>query len=503
MESEFCKLTSFLIASCLLNEGSNNPLDVMFSNIPIILYIICSAALILYGLHHYFMLYLFIRAKKHLPNNDAVEKKYKINEDDAPLVLSQIPLYNESTVAERIIIAVAAIDYPRHRIQVLDDSDDETIGLVDAIVDELREKGVDISAVRRTDRSGFKAGALKYGMTLCDAEYITIFDSDFVPPKDFLKRTIPHFSANSRYGLVQARWDHLNAEDSAFTRAQSVGVDGHFVVEQVARSYNDYFLNFNGTAGVWKHEAIEDAGGWEADTLTEDLDLSYRAQLKGWKLHFLPDLKCPAEIPPLYRGFRSQQFRWAKGSMQTSKKMLPKIWKAKISLRKKIESTFHLTHYSLHFFMFLQAVLGLPVALIDPYVFSGGGMKWFIIPMMFAIAGPSLLYLTAELWIASNRWKHFFARLPMLLLIGFGICLSNARACIEGIIGIESPFVRTPKQGDNKEKVRYKGKKSYMPFFEIALSLYTFATALYYIHIDLALVAPFSFYMPSVLVVLD
>ena len=463
----------------------------MLTNIPIILYIICSAALVLYGLHHYFMLYLFLRAKKHFPRNVTVEEKYEVDKDDAPLVLSQIPLYNESTVAERIIRSVAQIDYPQHRIQVLDDSDDETIGVVDAVVQELRAAGVDISAVRRTDRSGFKAGALKYGMGLCDAEFIAIFDSDFVPPKDFLKRSIPHFSENPDYGLVQARWDHLNAEDSALTRAQSVGIDGHFVIEQVARSYNDYFLNFNGTAGIWRRAAIDEAGGWQADTLTEDLDLSYRSQLKGWKLHFLPHLKCPAELPPLFRGFRSQQFRWAKGSMQTAKKILPKVWMAKIPLRKKVEATFHLTHYSLHLFMCLQAILGLPIALIDPYVFSSDGMKWFIIPMVFAIAGPSLLYLSAELWIASNRWVHFFVRLPMLLLLGFGICLSNARACLEGLMGIESPFVCTPKQGDNKKMIRYKGKKSYMPFIEIFLAVYTLATALYYIHIGFAAVAPF------------
>ena len=330
----------------------------MLEKVPIVIYALCSATLIIYGWHHYFMIWLFLRSKNSIiENNKKAEEKYRIVDEDAPEVLSQIPLYNEATVAERIIRSVAEIDYPNHTIQVLDDSDDETKAVVDSIVTELQDQGVNIEAIRREKRLGFKAGALDYGLTLNNAPYIAIFDSDFVPPKDFLRRTVPHFSAIGKCGVVQARWDHLNEDDSLFTKAQSVGVNGHFVVEQVARSYNDYFLNFNGTAGVWNREAIEDAGGWNDETLTEDLDLSYRAQLKGWKFHFLPELRVPAELPPLFRAFRSQQFRWAKGSMQTAKKMLPKVWLAKIPIRKKVEATFHLTHYFIHFCMLLQALL--------------------------------------------------------------------------------------------------------------------------------------------------
>jgi hypothetical protein len=263
------------------------------------------------------------------------------------------------------------------------------------------------------------------------------------------------------------------------------------VVEQSARSYNDYFLNFNGTAGVWDRDAINDAGGWQADTLTEDLDLSYRAQVKGWKFHFLPELCVPAELPSQFRGFRSQQFRWAKGSIQTSFKLLPTVWRAPIPLRKKVEATFHLTHYSLHFFMCLQAILALPVALVNPMPFDISYLVWFLIPMGFAMLGPSLLYLVAELWLSPKRWRYFFTRLPMLILMGFGICVSNARACFEGAIGVQSPFIRTPKRGDKKSKIRYQGAKSYMPIIEVLVSALTLAAAAHYISLGIYGAAPF------------
>lgn len=469
----------------------------MLSTLLVSFYLMCSVALVVYGLHHYFMIFLFWKSKDHIRQGSrAAEEKFAISDSRCPAVLTQIPLYNESTVAERIIRAVAAIDYPKHAIQVLDDSNDETCEIVDSVVAELQSQGVDITAVRREDRSGYKAGALAYGMKLSEARYIAIFDADFVPPVDFLRRTIPHFFAREKCGVVQARWSHLNANDSALTKAQSVGVDGHFVVEQTARSYNDYFLNFNGTAGVWDREAIDDAGGWQADTLTEDLDLSYRAQLKGWKFHYLPDLCVPAELPPQFRGFRSQQFRWAKGSIQTSLKMLPKVWSAPIELRKKVESTFHLTHYSLHFFMCLQALLALPMAIFNPMPFEISYLVWFFVPMGFAMLGPSLLYLVAELWISPDRWKHYFSRLPMLILIGFGVCVSNSKACIEGLIGVESPFVRTPKQGDKKQKMRYTEKQDLMPMIELFVAALTLTAAIQYFHVGVYGAVPFFLIYP-------
>ena len=467
----------------------------MLENIPLIVYALCSAVLIVFGLHHYFVIFLFLRKKNGIKdNNEVVEKDYSITEENAPRVLSQIPLYNEAAVAERVIRAVAEIEYPKHHIQVLDDSTNDSTILVDKVVSELKEKGISIEVIRRDDRKGFKAGALDVGLQKNDAPYIAIFDSDFVPPKDFLKRTIPHFLTDNKYCVVQARWGHLNSEENAFTRAQSVGVNGHFVIEQVARSYNGYFLNFNGTAGVWSREAIDDAGGWNADTLTEDLDLSYRAQLKGWKIHFLPNLVVPAELPSFYQAFRSQQFRWAKGSMQTAKKLLPVVWKSDISFSKKVEASFHLTHYSIHLCMFLQALMALPVILIDKHSFDSQIVVWFAAPMAFAMIGPSLLYLCAERWLdPEHGTMTFLKRLPMLLLIGFGICLSNARACVEGLIGIQSPFVRTPKKGDNKSMTKFMdlGKASVMPMIEISMALLTLVTACIYYTKDSAAIIPF------------
>ncbi|MGJ8671746.1 glycosyltransferase [Rubritalea sp.] len=465
----------------------------MLENIPLIIYALCSAILILYGLHNYFIIFLFLRKRDEITDsNNTVETEFAIVETDAPAVLSQIPLYNELAVAERVIRSVASIDYPNHFIQVLDDSTDETVELVDSVVANLVAQGIRIETIRREDRSGYKAGALDYGLKLNDAPYIAIFDSDFIPPPDFLRRTIPHFKAREKCCVVQARWGHINADENAFTRAQSVGVNGHFVVEQVARSYNNYFLNFNGTAGVWSREAIADAGGWNADTLTEDLDLSYRAQLKGWKIHFLPNLVVPAELPPFFRAFRSQQFRWAKGSMQTAKKILPLVWKAEIPVSRKVEATFHLTHYSIHFCMLLQAILALPIILLHEVPFGTVVVAWFALPMALAMMGPSLLYLAAERWLDKEKgFFNFITRLPMLLLIGFGICLSNARACAEGIIGIKSPFVRTPKQGDNKAAFKDLGKATIMPMFELFMAAFTLLTAYLYYNIGLTGIVPF------------
>ncbi len=467
----------------------------MLVNIPLFIYAFCSAVLILFGLHHYFMIFLFFKKKNGIKeDNQRTEEENAITEQNAPAVLSQIPLYNEPAVAERVIRAVAEIDYPRHHIQVLDDSTDDSTKLVDKVVSELQEKGISIEVLRREGRAGFKAGALDYGLKKNDAPYVAIFDSDFVPPKNFLERTIPHFLTNNKYCVVQARWGHLNSEENAFTRAQSVGVNGHFVIEQVARSYNGYFLNFNGTAGIWSREAITDAGGWNADTLTEDLDLSYRAQLKGWKIHFLPHLVVPAELPSFYQAFRSQQFRWAKGSMQTAKKLLPVVWKSGIPVSKKIEASFHLTHYSIHLCMFLQALMALPIILINKNSFDSQVVAWFAAPMALAMIGPSLLYLVAERWLDSEKGTlNFFNRLPMLLLIGFGICLSNARACVEGLIGIKSPFVRTPKKGDHQSMTKFMdlGKGSIMPILEISMALLTLVTAIVYYNKDSAAIIPF------------
>lgn len=468
----------------------------LFADVFVVIFMLCSAVLLIFGLHHYAMLFYFWRARKAITAEaETRDLQQPYPEDGAlPEVLTQIPLYNEYNVAERIIRAVVAIDYPRekHVVQVLDDSTDDTIGLVDRVVAELREKGHRITAARREVRSGFKAGALDYGLQLCAAEYVAIFDSDFVPPRDFLRRTLPHLFENESCGLVQARWGSLNTEESALTKAQGLGIDGHFVVEQTARAYNGLFLNFNGTAGIWRREAIDDAGGWTAETLTEDLELSYRAQLRGWTFHYLPQLVAPAELPATYEAFRSQQFRWAKGSMQTAKLMLGRVWRAPVSLLKKVEATFHLGHYGVHFCMFIHALLGLPILLSGTRL-SLLAETWYLTPLAFAVIAPSLLYLVSQIWLGPRYAWRFFRRLPMLLLVGFGICLSNARACLEGMIGVVSPFVRTPKQGKGQRK--YRVKLSAVPIAELAMAVYTGLTAALYARDgQLATAAFFSIY---------
>lgn len=445
------------------------------------LYTFASVLLLLYGINTYLLIHLYLlKRKADTASNRRCEVaglERFLTAKDLPIVTTQIPLFNELNVAERVIRAVAEIDYPqkRHEIQILDDSDDETCQLVDALAEELQGRGYWVSVFRRQDRVGYKAGALRAGMADARGEFIAIFDSDFVPPVDFFKRTLPHLWADERCGLVQARWDHLNQDASWLTRAQAMGIDGHFVVEQVARSRNGLFMNFCGTAGVWRRVAIEDAGNWEHDTVTEDLDLSYRAQLRGWRFHYLPDLLVPAELPTTYSAFKSQQYRWAKGSIQTARKMLPRVWRAREPFFKKVQATVHLTHYGLHLQMAILALLVLPLMLsfrdgIDLYrspVFMA-----LLIPAAF---GPSLGYVVCQYYAHPEDWVRRVLRLPYLLVVGFGISLSNAKAVVEGLFGNDSTFVRTPKAGDQRVK-EYVVKRNWLPRFEVLFAFYCVLT---------------------------
>ena len=461
-------------------------------------YTVCSVLLLLYGLNTYYLIYLFLRRRDLGGSADreveaAHEDRFAPEQAaELPVVTTQIPLYNELNVAERVIRAVAAIDYPRdrHQIQVLDDSDDGTRELVDRVAGELREAGVWIDVVRRTDRTGYKAGALRAGMEECAGTFVAVFDSDFVPPRDFLRRCLPHLWADPACGLVQARWDHLNPDDSWLTRAQSLGIDGHFVVEQTARNRNGLFMNFCGTAGVWRRRAIEDSGGWCHDTVTEDLDLSYRAQLRGWRFHYLPSLLVPAELPGTYSAFKSQQYRWAKGTIQTARKMLPKVWAGPGPLMRKLQATVHLTHYSLHLQMTVLALLVLPlmlafregIALYRSVVFLG-----LLVP---AAAGPSLGYLVCQYYGRPEDWKSRVLRLPFLLVVGFGICLSNAKAVLAGAFGRDNTFVRTPKSGTGGAW-RYAVKRDWVPRFEVLLAAYCACTVALLVSIQQYALIPF------------
>ncbi|MGB6220729.1 glycosyltransferase [Haloferula sp.] len=439
--------------------------------IALVLYLTASAGLLAYGLNCYILLFLYARiAKETHARQRQVEANWK--PEGLPIVTTQIPLYNEFNVAERVIRAVATFDYPpgKHQIQVLDDSTDETRELVDRVAKNLRAEGIWIDVSRREKRHGYKAGALADAMPEAKGEFIAIFDSDFVPEPDFLKRMLPHIQ-DPKTGLVQARWTHLNRERSLLTRAQSIGIDGHFLVEQTARSANHLFLNFNGTAGLWRRAAIEDAGGWTADTLTEDLDLSYRAQLKGWHLEYVADVTVPAELPESYTAFKSQQFRWAKGSLQTAIKLLPTVLRSDQSLLTKHQSYFHLCHYLAHPLMLVVALLALPAL----YELRGEiSLIWLAIiaiPLIFATLGPSALYITCQRLLYPENWLKRVALLPALMLVGFGICISNTRAIAEAFLGIKSGFIRTPKSGASTS-ISYRTRANWLPLLEIAAGIY-------------------------------
>lgn len=357
-----------------------------------------------------------------------------------PRVTIQLPVFNERYVVERLIHAVGHLDYPMDQlqVQVLDDSTDETAKILDRAILPLRERGLDVQIVHRSNRKGFKGGALQNGLQTALGEFIAIFDADFIPPPDFLKRTIPHFSKSSWLGCLQARWGHANAQTSWLTRAQSVGIDGHFLVEQRTRSQNALFLNFNGTAGIWRRSCIQDAGGWQCDTLTEDLDLSYRAQMRGWTIVYMPDLVVPAELPAHINAFKRQQFRWAKGSIQTARKLLGDLWRSSSSPLVKLEGSLHLTNYFVHPLILLNLLLTLPI------LFSGSRLLKIVPYFTLAAVGPPLMY-----WLAMReqgmdleaRFRHLF----MLVILGMGVSINNARAVGEALVGVRSSFLRTPK----------------------------------------------------------
>ena len=469
----------------------------MLSAIAFALYLLASMGLLLYGLNCYVMLALFARRVRETRarQQGSVRKWDEAHplgaETNLPKVTTQLPLYNEYNVAERAMRAIASFDYPPHlhQIQVLDDSTDETRRLVDQVATELREKGAWIDVVRREKRSGYKAGALSDAMPEAHGEFIAIFDSDFVPAPDFLRKLLPHFD-EKRTGLVQARWGHLNRERSFLTRAQSVGIDGHFAIEQTARSANHLFLNFNGTGGIWRRATIEDAGGWTADTLTEDLDLSYRAQLRGWHLEYVPDVIVPAEIPETYSAFKSQQFRWAKGSIQTAKKLLPSIFSSDRSLFVKLQSVFHLCHYLAHPLMLVVALLALPAL-----KFLGGSIhSWWLLvfaaPLIASTLGPTVLYTVSQRYLHPTDWMRRVLLLPALVLVGFGICLSNTRAVGEALLGVKSGFIRTPKNGDKVTKT-YNPVANMIPVLEICAALYCLTTLAIFIRSGNPGIVPF------------
>lgn len=428
-----------------------------------------SVALFLYGLNAYVLLALYRRGRRGETGGTVSQEGSGRTEHGAvrvdgsracaahdgsagialdwPVVTVQLPVYNERFVVGRLLQAAVDLDYPRDRleIQLLDDSDDETAELAAGVVARYRRAGARIVHLRRRDRAGFKAGALAAGLEQARGEFVAIFDADFVPPPEFLRRSVPPLLADAGLALVQARWGHLNREHSFLTRAQAVGIDGHFVIEQNARSRSGLFLNFNGTAGVWRRSAIQASGGWQADTLTEDLDLSYRAQLAGWRLGYLGDLVAPAELPIDVNGLKSQQYRWAKGSIQTARKLLPRVFRAPIPWFNKIQAFFHLTHYLIHPLILVSALFALPVLRIDlavsePLLVVIGGC------LILSTLSPSVLYGVSQRE-AYPDWGRRLWILPLLVAVGVGIAVNNTRAVFAALLGASGEFVRTPKYG--------------------------------------------------------
>jgi cellulose synthase/poly-beta-1,6-N-acetylglucosamine synthase-like glycosyltransferase len=430
-----------------------------------ILGILCA-----YGLHRYLMVYLYYRHGRRAPR---IDKLF----ENLPPVTVQLPIFNEMYVAERLIDASCAIQYPREKlqIQVLDDSTDETQEVARKKVDEWRAKGVDIEYIHRTDRSGYKAGALDHGLKTSKGEFVALFDADFVPNDDFLMKTI-HYFVDEKIGCVQARWGHINKEYSILTRLQSIFLDGHMIMEHAARNRSGRFFNFSGTAGMWRKSTIADAGGWQHDTLTEDLDLSYRAQLKGWRFVFVPDVVTPAELPVEMNGFKSQQHRWVKGSMQTSKKLLKDVVTARIPLHVKTEGIVHLMGNTAYILTFLLALMMFPVTYFRPKLDMKTSVALDLAVFAMATFSVCVFYLTSQAELYG--WRGVVRTLfytPMLLSMGIGMCLSNTKAVIEGLLTRGGEFVRTPKYAIHAQKDTFLGKKykvslkRILPFIELAI----------------------------------
>jgi cellulose synthase/poly-beta-1,6-N-acetylglucosamine synthase-like glycosyltransferase len=448
-------------------------------------YVFSLSILFLFGSHGFVMIYFYFKNRDKRP----VGKELPA---DKPVVTVQLPVYNELYVVERLIDSVCELDYPRDRleIQVLDDSNDETVEVIAAAVKAKQALGFDIKHVRRDNRVGFKAGALRYGMTEARGEFIAIFDADFVPRPGFLNDTITHFT-NDRIGMVQTRWEHLNNDFSLLTRAQGIALDGHFVIEQQVRNKSGFFINFNGTAGVWRRECIEDAGNWEDDTLTEDLDLSYRAQLKGWKFVFLNDVTSPAELPSEINALKSQQFRWTKGAIETSRKILPRVWKAKLPLRIKLQSTVHLTNNIVFPFILLVGILNVPLIFIKQ---TGNYDTFFAFMSVFVLAFISsfLFYLYSQKDVYTD-WKKRIFLFPLFMSGSMGFSVNNTRAVLEGLFNRKSAFIRTPKFRIETEKDTWVNNKyrasrrvSFGVVLELFLALYCLTgvgAALYFLEI--------------------
>jgi cellulose synthase/poly-beta-1,6-N-acetylglucosamine synthase-like glycosyltransferase len=441
-------------------------------------YFIVLFVLAVYGLHRYWLVYDYYAYAKNVPGPPPEATSW-------PRVTIQLPIFNERYVIERLVEAVSRFDYPRELldVQVLDDSTDETQQVATSVVDHFAAQGLPITFIHRNNRAGYKAGALENGLKTARGEFIAIFDADFIPDPDFLRRTIPYFQ-DPKIGMAQARWTYLNRDYSLLTQVETILLDGHFVVEHGARSRRGAFFNFNGTAGVWRRQAIDDAGGWQHDTLTEDTDLSYRAQLYGWRFLYLPDIECVSELPVDMNGFKAQQARWAKGLMQTAKKILPKVFASDAPFFVKAEAFFHLTANISYPLMVLLSTMLLPAMIVR---FYQGWIQMLVIDLPLFLASTcsiSSFYLVAQREIHPKTWWRTFLYMPFVMATGIGISVRNAQAVLEAIAGKKSEFTRTPKykiegKQDTFVSKKYRNKAGWMPYAEVVLGIYFALTVVY------------------------
>ena len=451
-------------------------------------YFVVMVILAFYGLHRYQLVWLYFKNKKNAARWD--ESPARFADDDLPFVTIQLPIYNEQFVIGRLIDACCRLDYPRDRfeIQLLDDSTDETVDVARSIAERYAAgyKGLapqPIFYVHRENRYGYKAGALDAGLRSARGEFVAIFDADFVPPREWIMKVIHHF-AQPEIGMVQTRWTHLNRNYSFMTQVEAILLDGHFVLEHGGRSRAGVFFNFNGTAGMWRTAVIADAGGWQHDTLTEDTDLSYRAQMRGWKFKYLQDVECPAELPIEMTAFKTQQARWAKGLIQTGKKILPRILKSDMPWHTKLEAWYHLSANISYPLMIVLSCLLMPAMIIRSYQ---GWMQMMLIDFPLFMASTmsiSSFYLVSQKELYPDRWHRTILYLPVLMALGVGLTITNTIAVMEALFGIKSAFARTPKysvrkKGQKSQAQKYRKRLGIVPWIELLIGTY-FAFTVWY-----------------------
>jgi cellulose synthase/poly-beta-1,6-N-acetylglucosamine synthase-like glycosyltransferase len=463
-----------------------------FDYVILFAYFAILATLAVYGAYRIKQVVDFWRYRNFVP-----KPLRRYADDELPRVTVQLPLFNELYVVDRLLKAVTEIDYPRDKfeIQVLDDSTDETVKVAEAVVAKYASQGFDIQYIHRDDRTGFKAGALENGTKQAKGELLAIFDADFVPKPDFLRKLVDYFT-DPLVGCAQMRWAHINGSYNLLTRLQTIMLDGHFVVEQTTRNRTGGFFNFNGTAGIWRREAIATSGGWQHDTLTEDTDLSFRAQLMGWKFVYLLDEESPAEIPVEINAFKAQQRRWAKGVMQVGLKLYPRIWLAKLPLRVKLEMFFRLTGNISYPLMIVASVLQFPLLLVrynQPFYH----LMVLDLPLLFFSSISVVMFYGTAVWYLDEKRTPRLLHLPLVMALGIGLAFSNARAVFEALLGVKTEFVRTPKYRVEEttdatwKRKKYKRKRGLLPLIELSFAVYFLLAILYAVRLHMWGTIPF------------